>query len=235
MKVGGEGPGGGQSRVAGAWSHLWGCPGVVGAKAQPGPSPSGDRCCSPVSLVSLGVPAPCFSPSWPVSRMRPRLWEDLASLQPGLMGGHVPALCPLPPWSPQGHLSLFHVSAACPSPRPRPHLTRGEGPLPSGDSVPGILGPPPGLCGGRDHSSLWGQAGVRDPALGVGRAEHAGAGGRASPRWRSQPLTEPGRQPPPPPGPGQASVCPINGKAHPEPLADLLTQTGLPRPVLPRQ
>lgn len=69
-----------------------GCPGVVGA--QPSPSLSGAHCCSPLSLVSLRVPAPGFSASWPVSRTRPGFWEDLASLQPGLMGGHSPALCP---------------------------------------------------------------------------------------------------------------------------------------------
>lgn len=39
-----------------------------------------------------------------------------------------------------------------------------------------------------------------------------------------------GWQSPPPPGPGQVSFCPIDGQAHAEPLADLLTQAACPIP-----
>ena len=46
------------------------------------------------------------------------------------------------------------------------------------------------------------------------------------------PMTLHGR-PPPPSGPSQASVHPINGQAHPEPGADLLTQAGQPAPSCP--
>lgn len=37
----------------------------------------------------------------------------------------------------------------------------------------------------------------------------------------------------PPLRPGRASICPVNGRPHPEPRADLLTQAGLPHPVPP--
>lgn len=36
--------------------------------------------------------------------------------------------------------------------------------------------------------------------------------------------------PAPPPGPGQVSICPIDGQAHAEPLVDLLTQAACPIP-----
>lgn len=57
-----------------------------------------------------------------------------------------------------------------------------------------------------------------------------GAAGCAFPHPCSWSLPMLARQPRSSPRPGQVSICPVDGRAHAEPLADLLTQAACPVP-----
>ena len=66
----------------------------------------------------------------------------------------------------------------------------------------------------------WSQGSIRDPspALTVGPVEHGGGWGSGRHLYIcTYPLIMPHGRPPPPSGPSQARVHPINGRAHPEP------------------